>query len=100
MRAADPEKAVRDFGRRVGEERARHNWTQAQLAEEAGVSLRYIQQIEAGGENLTIKSTVEIANVLGVSVAALFTAPKTKRPARGRPRGTSTAAPAKPHRRL
>jgi ribosome-binding protein aMBF1 (putative translation factor) len=43
MRQADPEKAVRDFGRRVAEERAKQGWTQAEFAEMADFSVPYLQ---------------------------------------------------------
>ena len=85
MRQADPEKAVRDFGRRVAEERAKQGWTQAQFAELAEFSVRYLQGIEAGKENVTIKSAAVIANLLSVQLRVLFDSPTTKQRGPGRP---------------
>ena len=76
----------RGVGRRVAELRAEIGLTQAQLAEKAGKSLRYIQSVEAGAENLGLDSLVGLANLLRVSLARLFSRPRTMRARRGRPR--------------
>jgi transcriptional regulator with XRE-family HTH domain len=86
MRAIDAGRAVRDFGRRVGEERARRRWTQAEFAERIGVSVRYVQHIEAGTQNVSIASAVRLANALHVPLTSLFEPPSSRRPQRGRPR--------------
>jgi transcriptional regulator with XRE-family HTH domain len=85
MRRLDPDKAVRDFGRRVAELRVDRGWTQEALAEEWQCSTRYVQNTEQGRENLTIKSVAKLANVLGVPMAELFLGPSTPPPRRGRP---------------
>ena len=89
MRAINPERAVEDFGRRVAEERTKHKWTQAEFAVLVGVSLRYVQHIEAGYQNVSITTAVRFANALDVPLASLFKPPRTRRPKRGRPRGTA-----------
>lgn len=92
MRRQDPERVLRDIGRRVAEVRAEHDMTQERFAEDVlGVSLKYLQAVEAGRENLTVASLVKLANLAGVRVADLFTSPVTREVRRGRPRKSSTA---------
>jgi transcriptional regulator with XRE-family HTH domain len=86
MRSSDLDQLVRDAGRRVAEERVRRGWTQEQFAEEMGFSLKFTQRIEAGRENLTIKSLVSLAEHLGIAVKALFQRPRTRKPGPGRPK--------------
>lgn len=85
MRSAKPDRVIRDVGRRVAEGRMRRGLTQEQLAEEAGVSLKYLQRVEAGKENLTVQSLVKLANLLRVEVIELFKRPRSARPGPGRP---------------
>jgi transcriptional regulator with XRE-family HTH domain len=61
--------------------------TQEQFAAKAGISLKYQQRIEGGGENLTIKSLVKLATALHVGIGALFTVPSSSS-RRGRPRSS------------
>ena len=90
-RAPDPDEAVRAFGRRVAEVRHERAWTQEQLAERAEVSVRYIQHIEQGRQNLTIRSAVRLAWVLRVQLGELFQAPRRGKPPKGRPRSRARA---------
>lgn len=87
MARTDPERTLSDLGRRVAELRREHGWVQASLAERLGVGIGYIQRIEAGRENLTVRSLVLLAHVLRVQPSELLT-PPTARPRRtaGRPR--------------
>ena len=60
------------LGNRLREERARHNLTQAQLAELVGVSRKTINTVENG---IFIPSTVlslRLARALGTTVEKLF----------------------------
>lgn len=86
MRASDPDHVVFSVGRRIAELRRKRRLTQAQLAEKADVSVKYVQRIEAGATNLTIRSLVLFANVLGTRIGELFRAPSTRTVRRGRPR--------------
>jgi transcriptional regulator with XRE-family HTH domain len=86
MRRSDPDKIVRDFGRRVAELRVARGWTQEEFAERWGRSARYVQNVEQGGENLTIKSLAKLATALGAPLAALFENPRRPAAKRGRPR--------------
>jgi hypothetical protein len=54
-----------------------------------GVSLGYVQGIEAGRENLTVRSLALLADVLGANPIELWRAPKSRARRRpGRPRKT------------
>lgn len=101
----DEDEVVSRVGRRIGELREAEGLRQDDLAEKADLSWKYIQQVESGRENLTLKSLVRFANLLRCSIEALFEPPtKPPRP-RGRPRkntpaiGASTAAAREPRRR-
>lgn len=72
-------------GRRVAELRVRRGSTQEQVAAEADLSLKYLQRVEAGRENLTIRSLVRFANFFKVPVRALFAMPRARVRRRGRP---------------
>lgn len=85
MRPADPDRVVRQVGRRFAELRSAAGMTQDEYAEKLGVSLKYLQRIERG-ENLTIRSLVKLTNGLGVSVLELFVPPRNMQRLRGRPR--------------
>lgn len=87
VRRQDPERVLRDIGRRVAEIRRRHEMTQERFAEEIlTVSLKYLQAIEAGRENLTVASLVKLANLVRVPIAELFAPPETRVVRKGRPR--------------
>ena len=92
MRATDLDQILRDVGRRVAEERIRREWTQEQFAEEMGFSLKFAQRIEAGRENLTIKTLASLAQHLGVDLVALFRKPRTMKPKPGRPKQRTRVA--------
>ncbi|MBK9033454.1 MAG: helix-turn-helix transcriptional regulator [Myxococcales bacterium] len=108
-RAIDPDEAVRAFGRRVAEVRHDRGWTPEQLAERAEVSVRYVQHIEQGTQNLSIRSAVKLAGVLRCRSGCSSKRPGgRKQPSkRGRPRAQQLrrrlrrrlgAGPRLPHR--
>jgi transcriptional regulator with XRE-family HTH domain len=85
VRRQDPERVLKDIGRRVAEIRAEHEMTQERFAEEVlGVSLKYLQAVEAGRENLSVASLVKLSNLARVRVAELFSPPATRKVRRGR----------------
>ncbi|MBI2393712.1 MAG: helix-turn-helix transcriptional regulator [Deltaproteobacteria bacterium] len=86
MRSAAPERVLRTLGRRIAELRRDLGLTQEQLAETLGVSVRYVQYVEAGEENLTVQTLVRIANNLRVPVADLFAQPTGPKAGPGRPK--------------
>ncbi|MCP4919747.1 MAG: helix-turn-helix domain-containing protein [Proteobacteria bacterium] len=61
------------LGQRVREHRTRRGWSQKQLCERAGVSPRFLVQVERGEANPSISRLSEIAQALEVSVTALIT---------------------------
>lgn len=85
MRPADPDRVVLDVGRRIAEARAARQLTQEELAEELGVSIKYLQRVERG-QNLSIRSLVQLANALHIHTAELFFEPRSRRRPSGRPR--------------
>jgi transcriptional regulator with XRE-family HTH domain len=79
-------------GLRVAERRQAVGWTQEVLAERLGVSVKYLQRIEAGTENLTIRSVVNLANELDLSPNYLLRPvrePAARKPGRPRKRRSS-----------
>lgn len=86
MRPAEPDRILRAVGRRVAELRQAAGLTQEEFAEMAKVSIKYAQRIEAGRENLTVRSLVKLANLLGASVIEFFVPPRKPSSAIGRPR--------------
>lgn len=74
-------------GRRVAELREARAWTQEAFAERAECSVKYVQSVERGDENLGISTLVKFAGLLRVRVADLFAAPASRGPRKaGRPR--------------
>jgi transcriptional regulator with XRE-family HTH domain len=59
------------IGRRVAQVRRERGWTQEELAERLGVSVRYLQAVEAGQENLTLDSLTQLALRLDLSLGEL-----------------------------
>jgi transcriptional regulator with XRE-family HTH domain len=86
MGAARADDVLRDFGRRVAELRASRGLTQERFSEDADITVQYLQRIEAGRENLTIRSLVRLAGLLRVSVTDLFAKPAQRAVRPGRPR--------------
>lgn len=82
-----PDQLAHGVGRRIAELRRDGKLTQEQLAELADISTTYLQRVEAGSENLTLRSLVRFANLLGVEVASLFAPPRSRAVRKGRPPG-------------
>lgn len=83
---SDAEPVLRRLGRRVAELRKARGWTQEGMAELLDVTPRYVQAIEAGGENLSVGSLVRLAKVLRVRLPALFERPASMTRKAGRPK--------------
>jgi len=90
VRPISPERLQKNVGQRLAESRKLRGLTQQVLADRLGVTMRYVQAVEAGGENLTLRSLAEWANVLKVTPSVLFEtpAPSVRKP--GRPRTKTT----------
>ncbi len=79
---------ISDLGRRVAEIRQKRGWTQQELADELDVTLRYVQAVEGGKQNLSLRSVAAFSVALGVPPIDLLQAPHTVRRRPGRPRRT------------
>jgi len=90
VKPIDPERLLRDAGRRLAEFREERGLTQQELADKLGVSMRYVQSVEAGAENLTLRSLAGYASVLGVAVPEVFQPPVSRRRKVGRPKGAKS----------
>ena len=90
-RILDAEDVIADVGRRVAELRAQKGLTQQTLAEELDLSWKYLQQVELGLENLTLKSLVRLSNALGATPVDLLSAPVSRKRRPGRPRKRPTS---------
>jgi transcriptional regulator with XRE-family HTH domain len=86
VRHYDPEKLVKDIGRRVAEIRRERGLTQEALATKLRATMQWVQQIEYGA-NLTIYSLAKLADALGAPLEAFLTPPHASSYARspGRP---------------
>jgi transcriptional regulator with XRE-family HTH domain len=65
---------ARRVARNVRERRLERNWSQSRLAIKSGLSLRRVQQIEAGGPdaNPSLRAVHQIARALGTTAVALL----------------------------
>ena len=63
---------LRALGKNLNRLRMNSGLTQEKLAEKADISLRYIQQLEAGQRNPSIPTIVKLRKVLGSSFDDLF----------------------------
>jgi transcriptional regulator with XRE-family HTH domain len=89
---ADDTKLLRAVGRRIAELRAERDWTQEEFAERYRVSLKYVQNLELGTENLTLTSLARVARVLGTQIRELLVPPRSLEANRGRPRKGGASA--------
>lgn len=90
----DPESVIRDIGRRIAELRAEKGLTQEQVAEMLGIALRNFQRIERGHQNVTVKTMVAVASVLGVRAIDLMYPPANRELRIGRPPQRASSRPA------
>jgi XRE family aerobic/anaerobic benzoate catabolism transcriptional regulator len=60
------------LGRRVRGARTERGWTIRELAEQSGVSLRFLVQLEAGRANISVKRLADLADALKLSAAGLL----------------------------
>lgn len=72
-----PEAALKRVASRIAEIRQAKGFTQDEMAEKLGCATRNYQRIEYG-QNVTIKTLVRIANLLGVTVTDLVPPPTGK----------------------
>lgn len=82
----DPSRLLADLGRRIAELRVERGLTQEALAEKLRVTPRYVQSVESGVENLTMRTLAKFANALSTPIVSMFMVPQRPRPRHGRPR--------------
>jgi transcriptional regulator with XRE-family HTH domain len=68
----DPREVRRRVGRNVLQLREARGWSQEQLAEHSGRTVKIVGQVERGATNVTIDKLASIANGLSVNIADLF----------------------------
>ncbi len=86
MEPDQPSDITQQVGRRIAELRQGGGVTQEAFAERLGVSLKYVQRIEGGRQNLTLRSLARLAILLGVGPGELFLQPASVETRVGRPR--------------
>ena len=74
MARYEPDRLVRDIGRRVAELRRDRGLTQQALASKLRATMQWVQQIEYGA-NLTVHSLARVANALDIQLEALLVPP-------------------------
>src|SRR5438093_4790652 len=71
----EADRLLAGLGRRVRALRARHGFTLNELAARAGLSPRFLIQVEVGSANISIKRLAGLASALGTTAAALLAEP-------------------------
>ncbi|WP_141937259.1 helix-turn-helix transcriptional regulator [Bradyrhizobium sp. UNPA324] len=79
MGRRDPIHTRRLLARNLRRLRLRREWSQHDLAEEAGVRQALVSALEVTTANPTLESLDRISEALGVEVAALLAAPKARK---------------------
>ena len=64
--------ATKQLGQRIRKLRKAQGWTQKALAERAGISLRFLGQLETGQANVSVSRLADVAAALNVSFVTLF----------------------------
>jgi XRE family aerobic/anaerobic benzoate catabolism transcriptional regulator len=74
---------LEQLGVRVRSLREARGWTRAYLADRAGISLRFLADVEHGTGNVSVQRLWEVSQALGVSLSTVF-AGLGERPSRGK----------------
>jgi transcriptional regulator with XRE-family HTH domain len=90
----DPEveRQLRSIAANVRRRRAELGLTQEQLGEAAGISYRYLQEVEQGRKNVTVETLVRLARALRVRPSLLLKGARLQVARVGRPRKHPTDA--------
>ena len=75
---APGDRELRNLGRRVAELRISRGLTQEGLAERLRRDARYVQEIEGGRQNITVRTAALVARKLRVPISELFVVPTTR----------------------
>jgi transcriptional regulator with XRE-family HTH domain len=87
----DVERQLRSIAANVRRRRAELGLTQEQLGEAAGISYRYLQDIERGRKNITVETLVRLARALRARSIQLMRVARLQAPQVGRPRKSRRA---------
>lgn len=60
------------LGQRIKSLRAAHGFTQGQLAEQVGMSQKYLGEVERGKRNVSLEAITVLASALGVPAASVL----------------------------
>src|SRR2546428_382660 len=63
---------LHSVGAAVRSQRERRGWSRRELAEQSGVSERFLAQLEVGHGNISLRRFAEVAHALGTTPAALL----------------------------
>lgn len=66
---------LHDVGRAIAAARKASARTQVELAAQIGVSVAYLQSLEGGKRNVTLRSLVRVADALCIDIAVIFARP-------------------------
>jgi XRE family aerobic/anaerobic benzoate catabolism transcriptional regulator len=72
----DADRLLARLGRRVRARRARLGYTLDELARRAGISPRFLVQVEAGRANISVRKLSGLASAVGLTPAALLAPPE------------------------
>ena len=81
----DPDQIILQVGHRIAELRQGLGISQTDLAHKLGVSPQYIQRVERGDQNLTLRTMAKLAAALEARMLDLVMVPETTRGYRERP---------------
>ena len=84
MAAIDADRLLKNLGRRIAEVRLERRLTQDLMAEELGISMKYLQRLERG-RNMSLTTLIGIANKLRVGLDELLLTAATSKVKVGRP---------------
>jgi XRE family aerobic/anaerobic benzoate catabolism transcriptional regulator len=71
----DPERLLAGLGRRARALRGDRGWTLRELSARAGLSPRFLVQVESGQGNISVRKLAGLARALGTTPAALLSGP-------------------------
>jgi XRE family transcriptional regulator, aerobic/anaerobic benzoate catabolism transcriptional regulator len=72
----DSERLLAELGRRARALRGDRGWTLRELSPRAGLSLRFLVQVESGQGNISVLKLAGLARALGTTPAALLASPE------------------------
>ena len=72
MIVSDGENILSILGNNIGEIRRSQKMSQNQLAYEAGVTREFINKVESGKYNISIRNLEKIAHILNVNIISFF----------------------------